>query len=159
MFAHLSPPLLLLLSVFLTFSKKGHITSKWIFWCGDAHLSHTPMHTCAYTLTKSACTHTLACLWTLLYEAENYPTIGNHNLPYLGLIQIHLGPFSLIMCIQWSNIEATARCLTSGNIQWPNALFSLLTLSHFFVVDMSCMGWTVQLWHIFLIFLCVYTKG
>lgn len=63
-------------------------------------LTHKPtlMHTCVHADTKSTQTHTLAFLWTLLcthhlYEAEDYPTIGNHNLPYMGLIQIHFGPF------------------------------------------------------------------
>lgn len=61
----------------------------------------TDAHMDAYT--QKALVHMLTLLWTLLcthplYEAEDYPTIGNQTQPYMGLIPIHFGPF--IMCIQ-----------------------------------------------------------
>lgn len=120
------------------------------------------MHTCVLAHSQHMHEHTLMRLWTLLcthhlYEAENYPTIGNHNLPYLGLIQIHLGPVSLIMCIQWSNIETRGQGLKPVGTQWPSALFSLLTMSHFCGRQKQQKTDSVRK-HIFLIFLCVYTK-
>lgn len=127
--------------------------------CPASSQTHTLMHTCMLTHSQEVHVHTLTGLWTLLcthhlYEAEIYPTIGNHNLPYLGLIQIHLGPFSLIMCIQWSNREATGQ----GLIVLKPVGISLLTVSHFCGRQKQA-GRTVQLKHNFLIFLCVYAEG
>lgn len=102
-------------------------------------LAHT--HRPTLTHTQKALVHMLTLLWTLhcthpLYEAEDYPTIGNQTQPYMGLIQIHFGPF--IMCIQPSNIEAT--CQRGG---WANAL-SRLTHSHILVSGAARMSVAVS---------------
>lgn len=85
-------------------------------------VTHTRMD--AYTHThKNALVHTLTLLWTLLcthrlYEAEDYPTIGNQTQPYMGLVRIHFGPFR--MCVQSSNIEAAAQRGGSPNAPTPS---------------------------------------
>lgn len=51
------------------------------------------MHTCTRAGTHMLVFLRMSLRTHLLYEAEDFPTTGNHNLTYTGLVQIHIGPF------------------------------------------------------------------